>query len=340
MLLKSVLAATDGSIWVAAHDGLTRWKNGQTTIFRKASGLPDDAPQSLFQDDRGRIWVSTGHGLAYFKDGRFVAVNGVPSEEVYSITGDKAGNLWLSGNKGLSHLLEGHLVEHFPGQSWDVANKLRLCSLTKAEFGLHSGATGACCISRMVRSARRTQPLKGWVRATVPGLQLDRDGALWAATEEGGLSRIKDGRIATLTTRNGLPCDTIHWTIEDDDRSFWLYTACGLVRIARTELDAWIADPKRRIETTVWDAADGVRLRSAAPSSYGPSVAKSTDGKLWFRDGRRRRKSSIRVILPSTNSRPRSISSRSGPTVRLYATQAKGCACPRSVRDSGSTTPR
>ncbi len=29
-------------------------------------------------------------GLAYFKDGRFVAVNGVPSEGVYSITGDKA----------------------------------------------------------------------------------------------------------------------------------------------------------------------------------------------------------------------------------------------------------
>ena len=27
---------------LATHDGLTRWKNGQTTIFRKANGLPDD----------------------------------------------------------------------------------------------------------------------------------------------------------------------------------------------------------------------------------------------------------------------------------------------------------
>ena len=101
----------------------------------------------------------------------------------------------------------------------------------------------------------------------------------------GGLSRVKDGRITTLTSRNGLPCNTVHWTMEDDDRSFWLYTACGLVRIARTELDAWIADPKRTIEKTVWDAADGVRLRSAAASGYGPRVAKSTDGKLWFVTG-------------------------------------------------------
>jgi ligand-binding sensor domain-containing protein len=87
---NSVVAATDGSIWVATQDGLARWKNGQITFFLKSSGLPDDAAQSLFQDDRGRIWVFTGHKLAYFKDDRFVAVNGIPSEEVYAITGDKA----------------------------------------------------------------------------------------------------------------------------------------------------------------------------------------------------------------------------------------------------------
>ena len=64
-----------------------------------------------------------------------------------------------------------------------------------------------------------------------------------------------------------------------------MYTACGLVRIARSELDAWIADPKRRIETTLWDAADGVTLRSNSPAYYNPPVAKSTDGRLWFIGG-------------------------------------------------------
>jgi signal transduction histidine kinase len=57
------------------------------------------------------------------------------------------------------------------------------------------------------------------------------------------------------------------------------------VRIARPELEAWIVDPKRKIETTVWDAADGVRLRSSPASAYGPRVAKSTDGKIWFVTG-------------------------------------------------------
>src|SRR5207253_7843147 len=40
----------------------------------------------------------------------------------------------------------------------------------------------------------------------VNDLQLGQDGALWAATE-GGLSRLKNGRVATLTSKNGLPCD-------------------------------------------------------------------------------------------------------------------------------------
>ena len=184
----------------------------------------------------------------------------------------------------------------------------------------------------------------GLGKGHVAGLQLDRDGALWAATEEGGLSRIKDGRIATLTTRNGLPCDTIHWTIEDDDRSLWLYTACGLVRIARTELDAWIADPKRRVETTVWDAADGVRLRPLSPDSYGPPVAKSTDGKLWFLTGE-----GVQVVDPrhlAFNKLPPPVHieqvKADGKTLlaNLPGAAVRTCVCRRGFAICRSTTPR
>ena len=282
---RSVMAATDGSIWLATHDGLMRWSNGQITMFRKADGLPDNVALSLFQDDRGRIWVSTDRGLAYFKDGRFAAADAIPSKEVYSITGDQAGNLWLSGNRGLSHLLDGHLVEDFP---WSALGHHQQASVVVAEQG---GVWFAFWIDGGVSYFKDGQvrasytAADGLSKGPVADLRLDREGALWAATQEGGLSRIKDGRIATLTTKNGLPCDRIHWSIEDDDRSLWLYTACGLVRITRSGLDAWIADPKRRIQTTLWDAPDGVMLRANSPAYFRPSVAKSADGKLWFLGG-------------------------------------------------------
>jgi signal transduction histidine kinase/streptogramin lyase len=280
-----LVAATDGSIWIATNDGLIRLKNAQITIFRRSSGLPDDRVQSLFQDDRGRIWAFTGHGLACFKDGRFMAVNGVPSAEVYSVTGDKAGNLWLSGNAGLSHLLEGRLVEHFP---WSALGRSQQAKVVVPEQGgvwLAFWRDGGVLYFKDGQIRTSYTAAEGLGKGPVAGLRLDRDETLWVATEFGGLTRIKDGRIATLTSRNGLPWDTIHWTMEDDDRSLWLYSACGLVRITRSELNAWVADPKRRIERTVWDAADGVILRGNSPGYFGPPVAKSIDGKLWFHTG-------------------------------------------------------
>ena len=284
-LAEAVVAGADGSIWIATEDGLTRWKNGQATIFRKAEGLPDDFLQSLFQDDQGKIWAFTRRGLAYFNDDRYIAVTGVPSTEVYSITGDKAGNLWLSGNRGLSHLLNGRLVEHFLWSALRRHQQAKVIVFDRQRGGIWLSFWNDGGVEYFKDGQVRASytAADGLGRGHVPGLRLDRDGALWAATEDGGLSRIKDGHIATMTTRNGLPCDTIHWSIEDDDRSLWLYTACGLLRVARTELDVWIADPTRRIETTLFDAADGVMLHSVSPGSFGPPFAKSSDGKLWLR---------------------------------------------------------
>jgi len=284
---QSVLAATDGSVWIGSHQGLTRWNNGQATIFGTASGLPDDAPESLFQDSVGRIWASTRHGIAYFKDGRFVAVNAVRGGEVHFITGDKAGNLWLAEHQRLLHLHDGRLVEQIP---WSALGHTQTAAVLLSDpeqggvwLGFWVGGGVWYFKDRQLRSSYTA--VDGLGEGGVTDLQLDGDNALWAATELGGLSRIKNGHIATLTKRNGLPCDAVHWAIEDDDHSLWLYEACGLVRVTRTQLEAWIADPKREIQTTVWDAADGVRLRSSAASAYGPRVAKSTDGKLWFVTG-------------------------------------------------------
>jgi signal transduction histidine kinase len=111
-------------------------------------------------------------------------------------------------------------------------------------------------------------------------LSRDADGAFWLATDE-GLRRIAGGHAATLSMANGLPCNLVHWIIEDDSASYWLYTRCGLLRIARSEMAAWIADPRRKIGFTTFDASDGVRLVPAL-SGYRPQVAKSADGRIWF----------------------------------------------------------
>jgi signal transduction histidine kinase/ligand-binding sensor domain-containing protein len=292
---QSVLAATDGSVWIGAVDGLTRIKDGRTTIFRKGRGLPD-APESLYQDHRERIWVSTRRGLTYFTEGRFVLLDGVPGGEVHCIAGDASGNLWLSEHHSFLHVRDGRLVAKRP---WSELGRRE-----SAQVLLPGREPGSLWVAFWIgggvsyleggRLRASYTSTEGMGEGPVVDLRLDSGGVVWAATGAGGLSRLQDGRITTLTSRNGLPCDAIHWTMEDHDRSLWLYTACGLVRVTRSELQAWIADPARRVETKVWDAAEGIRLRSSATSAYGPRVAKARDGKLWFVTGE-----GVQVVNPA-----------------------------------------
>ncbi len=282
----SVLAARDGTVWVGTGDGLNKWSNGQISTIHNRSGRLDDAPQSLYQDDRARIWAFTGHGLAYVENRGLVHISGVHGTKVHSIAGDKSGNLWLSETSNLLHIREGRLVEQIP---WSRLGRMESASILLYDrergglwLGFWRGGGVLYFKDGQVRASYTSA--NGLSSGAVTDLRLDRDGALWVATQ-GVLDRVKDGHITTLTNRNGLPCDTVLWTMEDVEHSLWLYTSCGLVRITRTELDAWVADPKHTIEMTVWDAADGVRLRSTAPSGYGPRVAKSTDGRLWFVTG-------------------------------------------------------
>ncbi|MFX4416423.1 two-component regulator propeller domain-containing protein, partial [Acinetobacter baumannii] len=66
---KTVLAARDGTVWIATQDGLNRWKDGQTTVYRPREypALPEDGVTTLYEDDRGRIWASGYGRLAVFE---------------------------------------------------------------------------------------------------------------------------------------------------------------------------------------------------------------------------------------------------------------------------------
>src|SRR5262249_38708792 len=116
--------------------------------------------------------------------------------------------------------------------------------------------------------------------------RFDTEGALWIAAA-GGLSRLTNGRVATLNSGDGLPCDAVHWTIEDNARAVWLKMSCGLMRVPRSDLEGWIATADRRGESAaavpvaVFDASDGLRDVASDPG-YSPLVAKAADGRLWF----------------------------------------------------------
>lgn len=331
---KTVLAARDGTVWIATQDGLNRWKDGQTTVYRPREypALPEDGVTTLYEDDRGRIWASGYGRLAVFEGEKFTAIPAVPTASNFFTTGDRHGGLWValwfsSGHDGLAHLVDGRITEEVP------ADKLGRHSVTSVETdadgGIWVGMIGGGLVYVREGQVRRVPLIqRGGRIPTVTSLARDRHGVLLAATET-GLSRIDRGRITTLNTTNGLPCDQVHWIIEDDLASYWLYTGCGLLRIAATELDAWIADASRKVEFTKFGSADGVRTVTAVEGC--PRVTKSPDGRIWFLNGTR-----LSVIDPG-----RLAENRLPPPVRIEQLSADrklydaqpGLRLPPLVRD-------
>ncbi len=283
-------SSTAGSDRVPGPDGSgTVNQSGTLGPVREItdSGLPDNVILSLFEDNQGRILVSTRTGLAYFENDRFIPVSGIPSG-VHAIAGDAAGNIWISENESLILSQGGRVIEKFPWTS--LGRKVHAIPMLADPMrgGVWLGFRDGTGLSYFKDGRIRDSygPAEGLGQGMVGGLQLDADGTLWAGTE-GGLSRLKDGRVNTLTLKNGLPCDGVHWVIEDDDHAFWLDMACGLARIPRSEIEAWAAavekdkDTQQRVHATVFDSSDGVRIH-ASPGGYTPQVGKSPDGRIWF----------------------------------------------------------
>jgi PAS domain S-box-containing protein len=241
-----------------------------------------------FRDGRGRIWASTYRGFGYLENDRFVPIGGVSGQFVRSIAEDASGNLWIADQQlGLFHLLPGNVVQQIPWAGLGRNDFAEPLIADHVHGGLWLGFSNGGIAYFSDGGVRASySAANGLGKGRVNDLRMDPDGTLWAATE-GGLSRLKNGRIATLTSNNGMPCDAVHWEMEDNDRSLWLNTACGLVRIMRSELDAWAAavdkdsDARRTIQVTVFDSSDGVRSKAYA-TGFTPHVTKSMDGKLWF----------------------------------------------------------
>jgi len=298
----SVLASEDGNIWLGSGVGLRKWHPGEVTSYGSSerreqaphqrnvreiagSGLPNEPVGGLFEDRRGRIWVATRGGVGYLENDRLVSIGAVPGGFVNSMAQDNAGNLWIANqDHGLLRLSPDHEVQQIPWVTLGHKDHAYAMAADSFQGGVWLGFFGGGITwfrdGQVRASYSRTE---GLPEGRVNDLRFDRDGALWASTA-GGLGRLTKGRVSALTSRNGLPCDAVQWTVEDDAGSVWLNMPCGLVRVVRSELDAWSAAGDKAgvtIHARVFDSSDGVRS-VADQGTLTPHVAKSADGKLWF----------------------------------------------------------
>ncbi|MCP5052851.1 MAG: response regulator, partial [bacterium] len=108
----------------------------------------------------------------------------------------------------------------------------------------------------------------------------DAGGALWIGTGA-GLSRMKNGKLTSITTKEGLFHDRIFTILEGNNGYFWMSCNKGIFRVSKKELNDFCDGGRKNIQCQSFDEKDGMKSRECN-GGFQPAGWKSTDGKLWF----------------------------------------------------------
>ena len=307
----SLTVDREGNRWVGTVGrGLFRFRRAPLTAYGKDEGLSDSPFRAVFRDRDGRIWLGGDAALYWFDGHQFHLVPGLA--EIGTIAQTHDGDLWFGGSGAVYRWRSGvltrfriespgvfQILQDREGTLWIVAPNYeqmwRLYRFREGRFeqidadvvhmaedrdgGLWRAGVNPPAL-RLVRSGktvlydeRRGMPPNG-----VHSFCQEPSGALWFSTTT-GLYRLRDGRFAAITARNGLTTEVTS-ILDDGNGNFWLPSDHGIFRLSLQQAN---------------DIADG-RISSIPPISYGvaegmkstecnggvPGAFKARDGRLWF----------------------------------------------------------
>jgi signal transduction histidine kinase/ligand-binding sensor domain-containing protein/DNA-binding response OmpR family regulator len=257
--VQAILEDHQGTIWIGSlQKGLYQWlPDGRKLQHVPASptersGLASEGVGAIFEDSRGRLWVSTKEALHLF-DRVSQKFTRYPTEiPILFMDEDAEGKLWMGGTVGL----RGGIARFDPAtkkfnyfirdMTHGTADSASATGLNKfLVFDLVVSSVGDIWIATS-HGINRLKPATGkftyyfadpkseghlsdnWVRA----LYEDSNGTMWVGTHQGGLLRF-DSRTETfssISTKDGLSSNQVVSITGDSRGNLWMGTGHGISR--------------------------------------------------------------------------------------------------------------
>ena len=219
------------SLWIGTEKaGLVRLRNGQFTSYEVPSKLTTHNYARVFCDDAvGALWlVSCEWQVVRFgQDGFTVPSTGwaLSGTRASAIAADLSGQVWVGTENELAACQAGAFRP-----VWSHTNEDGF----EVEFlaPSRSGGVWVAANGRLRRfaSGKWIDDLGAyaWTNRPIYDLYEDSKHRLWVATLGGGLFRYDEhGSILHLTTKEGLPTDSVRCVTEDREGNIWVGTEGG-----------------------------------------------------------------------------------------------------------------
>lgn len=273
-------------IWVGTYGGGLSILDTSTETWRNYNipqGMADAFVYDVLKTASGDIWIATWSGANRIIGGAiddaykwqlYTVENtqgGLPNDWVYGLAEGRSGEIWLATEGGLAR---------FANDKWDNWNHEDGLGATyetvKADIEFKRDPSE---VSQHHARQKAEQGL-GDVDISynpnyIVSLEVANDGAVWAGTWGGGLSRFDGSQWRTYTLKDGLPGNHVFALATDPQGALWIGTGRGLAKY----------DGK---SFTTYGVADGLfsePVFAIAMAPDGNSWIGSYGGVAWFPHG-------------------------------------------------------
>ena len=246
---ETLVEDRNGGVWaghtrdLALLPPLCHFAGGQFKCFSTQDNPSLLYVESLLEDRSGNIWVGGVGAVCRWQEPKpdcYQIPGQVALSERFGVGGlaeDSSGDLWVDGGpSGIWRLVSGHW------QSYQLAN-LKLQSQTMIRDRENSLWIGDLTHGLIRLANGRTDHFTrsdGFSGEGVNSIFEDREGSVWVATNT-GLDRFRDVKVATLTSREGLPLDEAEAVLASKDGSFWVSRAGGRTSLVQVKEGEFIS---------------------------------------------------------------------------------------------------
>jgi len=258
--VRSLLAARDGSVWMAVFDTLVRYRDAGFEWFGPEVGLPPGRIAVLSETPEGELWLGGMGGLCRWRESTCDLPDALASlrdRPITALMASQNNGLWIAAENRVFQWREGKLL-----QVLEVQPPIDVNHLLEDRHGQIWAGQSAGGLRRLWPTSERQQFDHGLRDTTVTALGLDDEGHLWVGTAVRGLLRLYDGVARGSQVPSAEQSAPVVPIVPDGQGGAYVGTQCqGVVHIA---------DPGDRTHRPI-GALDGCVW----------SLAVDSAGRLW-----------------------------------------------------------
>lgn len=281
----SVTSGTYGELWIGTEGaGVYRYEAEKWIHYDQAQGLTDTYVWAAAVDPSGGVWLGTWGAGVFLQNGeRFEHPEGLgPVTRPVLALRFVADSLWVGTGNGLLQKKGSAVI-------WRGRNpsppELVVADIASDKTGTLWLAMQDNGLGKVTEDGiEKFTPDQGLSHDSVQCLLADNE-SLWIGTHNGGLSRLKAGRVSRLGQALNLASRVICHIEEDAYGFLWLSTHRGIVRVSKRELNRCADGATSVVQSETFDENDGLPTLEYSGGMQAGGC-RGRDGRLWFASNR------------------------------------------------------